>query len=419
MGDVVLERNICFVDTPGYDKTSPAQGTSALHYVEAQLAKALSVAAMNEAELVALLSGEGGSLVDLVLYLVTEGIFLLSGHLILLKLLIAFDDEEAAHLRRLSTVANVVPLIAKVDLLSQESLQALQTSLVDKFQTAGVRPFPLSSVDLATIVHTVSAAPSNDEENMDASLLMSSEYVRPLLPSSLTSVVHHMFDAENVLRFRALAARKIIYNRAIPGTPAMPSPFALSAAQSPLPRTISPLSTPSSPSHASLPIALTQSPYIQATILDHTQREEKLAQVRLARWAMNLQKGIQDERTQFEAMARNERANWLSKKLGEYNSGENVISPEARIPMDLQEKGLQPFGKAFVRQHAPRSFKNASDPLGVLKWSDDVKRRGWLAFQVVGSFGILGAVVVWAAKTWGNGAEAHTTWTWQWWGMES
>ena len=69
--DTVLERNLCFVDTPGYsqevsidERTDPI-----LQYIEGQLSKTLYNANATEGELVSLLGGEGGSQVDLILYL--------------------------------------------------------------------------------------------------------------------------------------------------------------------------------------------------------------------------------------------------------------------------------------------------------------------------------------------------------------
>lgn len=70
MGDSVLERNLCFVDTSGI--TSPS---SAAHYIEQQLLKNINCANQATSELTGLLSGNGGTQVDVVLYLVTHGAY--------------------------------------------------------------------------------------------------------------------------------------------------------------------------------------------------------------------------------------------------------------------------------------------------------------------------------------------------------
>lgn len=68
MGDSVLERNLCFVDTSGIKSPS-----SAAHYIEQQLLKTINTINQVTPELTGLLSGKGGTQVDLVLYLVTHG----------------------------------------------------------------------------------------------------------------------------------------------------------------------------------------------------------------------------------------------------------------------------------------------------------------------------------------------------------
>lgn len=71
LDDTVLERNLCFVDTPGYSgRTSETEGMGLIvQYIESQLAKTFSFGGMTESELVNMFAGEGGAQVDLVLYL--------------------------------------------------------------------------------------------------------------------------------------------------------------------------------------------------------------------------------------------------------------------------------------------------------------------------------------------------------------
>lgn len=70
----MLERNLCFVDTPGY-----SYGTSMLEsidviirYIETQMRKTVTTSNMTDSELLNLLGGNGGSQVDLVLYLISN-----------------------------------------------------------------------------------------------------------------------------------------------------------------------------------------------------------------------------------------------------------------------------------------------------------------------------------------------------------
>ena len=75
MGDSVLERNLCFVDTPGYSHAmSKMEGIeTVLQYVERQLRRSFSSPSEGESDVVGLLSGSGGSQVDVVFYLISDG----------------------------------------------------------------------------------------------------------------------------------------------------------------------------------------------------------------------------------------------------------------------------------------------------------------------------------------------------------
>ena len=75
MGDTVLERNVCFVDTPGYSNgiSKMESMQSVLQYIEAQLCKPFSALTASEGDIAGLLSGTGGSQVDVVFYLIAQG----------------------------------------------------------------------------------------------------------------------------------------------------------------------------------------------------------------------------------------------------------------------------------------------------------------------------------------------------------
>ena len=73
-GESVMERNVCFVDTPGYNSGLSMMDTinSVIEYAEAQLSKATYFASIGESELVAMLSGKGGAQVDVTLYMIDQ-----------------------------------------------------------------------------------------------------------------------------------------------------------------------------------------------------------------------------------------------------------------------------------------------------------------------------------------------------------
>ena len=73
--ETVLERNLCFVDSPGFDSgTSVLEGMeNVLQYIEDQIHKSSALENMSDAELLSILGGGGGNQVDVVLYMSTHG----------------------------------------------------------------------------------------------------------------------------------------------------------------------------------------------------------------------------------------------------------------------------------------------------------------------------------------------------------
>ena len=236
-------------------------------------------------------------------------------------------------------------------------------------------------------------------------MLMSPEYVQPLVPSDLANLVQQVFDHDNITYMRHIAARKLV--RAQSSKALTASSLFARATSNPLPShpraTIT--STPSTPNTSRAMFSFTNgiSPYTQARIADHTQQEEKLAQIRLARWARDLQRSLQNERAKYEAISRGERAVWLTEKVGEcINEGSLVPVQKSSLAVRT-ERGLEATKLELPRLSGHRGLLDPGDPLGLLRWNEIMKRKGWVAFQVVGSVGIVGAMAVWVWRTWGSG----------------
>lgn len=331
----------------------------------------------------------------------------------LLTATIELTPIDLEFIRKLSALTNVIPLIAKADSMSHEEAQALKESIAAELVSAGLRPFAFNSGESkVSPPYTVCSSPSNDDDNMDASLLMSPEYVRPLVSSELSFLVQHIFDQENISWLRHFAAKKLVHSQRGLVQPS-PSPFpnleiTSGLSEGTLAKFPSLQVSPSATSQAVASYASGSSSYVQARIADHTQREEKLAQMRLAKWAGDLQRSLQNERARYEAISRGERAIWLTERLRE------CVNDGSLVPIRDPEKN------ALSDRTEPRniSFSNGlldpRDPLGFLGWSDIMRRRGWIAFQVVGGFGVLGAMGIWFMRSWGTVPEASSSWTWTW-----
>ncbi|KAH7360393.1 Septin-domain-containing protein [Rhexocercosporidium sp. MPI-PUGE-AT-0058] len=394
MGDSVLERNLCFVDTPGYgNQTSCLECiTPVVDYIESQFKKVTTFEGMNESEMVNLLSGSGGSQVDVVLYLISNKI----------------KPVDVEYLRRLSALTNIIPLVARADVVSPEEISSMKESIMSELEAANIRPF-LFGLTPEAAQHTsqpsppygISTIPSKDHDTMDASLLMSPDYIQPLIPSDLHTLVSQIFHQDSVSWLRYSAAKKLLAWRA--------SSTPVSKPQS----LYQPLTSSQSGSQSlTAPVGATTS-YALARITDHTQREERIAQVRLANWAADLQRSIQNERARFEALARNERAVWLTERLGECVSDGTIVPiSQARKndpAYDATSGALVKQG-TYSRRRATRDVRDGvdkHDPLGLLMLNEELKRKGWVVFKVVSSFGILGGFAYWITRTL-QGSETET-----------
>lgn len=324
----------------------------------------------------------------------------------------------------------MIPVISKTDLLSQAEMQSLKKAFHSKAEEADVRPFLFrdsvtDAQDGPSSPFAVSSALSSDDENMDASILMSPDYVQPLMPSELEILVEKMFDRDNLSWLRHSAAKKLIQKHEVQ--------------QDPLLNTNPPGRRGSAISHFSPYVGLSSAPsisdsqvlvsrpgsspgYSLARVTDHTQREERLAQVRLARWASDLQQSLQNERERYEVLARGERAVWLTERLSECVV-DGTLVPLNRTPgfsgfqgagPDPEESGGR--GELFTRNGKSQRVRyrvtdlSPHDPLGLLLWDEDLKRRGWILVQVVGGFGVVGGLALWLGKCWGLTSHGMFEW---------
>ncbi|KAJ8065353.1 hypothetical protein OCU04_006041 [Sclerotinia nivalis] len=384
MGDSVLERNLCFVDTPGYgNKTSCLEAISpVVDYIESQFQKVESKDGMTDSDMIHLLGGNGGSQVDVVFYIIINRI----------------KPVDIEYLRRISPMTNVIPLIARSEVLSLEDLASVKRHVLSELQAANIRPF-LFGLSFDDALHSsqpaapyaISTMLSKDHETMDASLLMSSDYIQPLVQSELTALVDQLFEPDSIAWLRNSAAKKFVQWRNNP-TVQKPQSLYRPLAQSMMSSSTSRVLT--------APVGATTS-YALARITDHTQREEKLAQVRLSKWATDLQRSLQNERARFETLARSERAVWLTERLGEcVQDGTLVPISQARQPQRSYDAGTLIKRGTYSRTTSSGSILNTHDPLGILAFNEDMKRRGMVALQIVSSFGIIGGLAFWINRNW-------------------
>jgi len=295
--------------------------------------------------------------------------------------------------KQLAPLSNVIPLLARVDTLISDEVMEKKDKIACQLQEAGIKTFSFTPPDFtarstATAQpYAISSAPGSDHDNMDASLLMSPDYVQPLIPTELTKLVEQVFCQDGVSRLKHSAARKFIQWR---NSEHVSRPQAL----------YRPLSLPSGqlPGSSALVLRGESSAFVLAKTNDHIHREERLAQVRLANWAAELQRSLANERLRYEALANNERAAWLTERLNE------CVKDGSLVPIAERERNDSPSSqRALIRKQGSRSRSSSKtmqhqDPLGLLEVTAKLKARGWLAVEVLGGLGVLGGLAFWLSK---------------------
>ena len=319
---------------------------------------------------------------------------------------------DVEYLQRLSRLTNILPLISRSDQLSGEELAALKANIISAFQTNSIKSFNFDQLfnnpTHPDAPYAISSMASKDEETMDASLLMSPDYVQPLLESELPFLVSHIFERDVVSWLRHSAAKKFVQWReaASPHT----RPQAL----------YRPLSQLCAAPHPSGLTGTATTSYALARVTDHTQREERIAQVRLANWAADLQRSLANERRRFEQLAHGERAVWLTERLGECVK-DGTIVPVSRGARSSSSSAALSFEGTMVRQETTTYSRkrraagvDPHDPLGLLQLNAEVKRKSWIALQVVSSLGVLGGLAYYITRSWQSVGEGERIGVWEW-----
>ncbi|KAI0437663.1 hypothetical protein F4803DRAFT_537669 [Xylaria telfairii] len=355
--DHVLERNICFVDTPGYSCRSSVMETivPCVDYVESHLSK-VSSDDLSESDLMNMLGGDGGCQVDAVLYLVSHSL----------------KPADLEYIRRLIPLTNVIPILSRAELLSEEQTAAYKQQIAAQLESASIRPFtftPMTTQEKRTrstpcIPYTASSVAGSDYDTMDASLLMSSDYVQPLTQTDLAFLVEKIFSVDGASWLRHSAAKKYLQWRE--STPRRPRD----------------LYRPLAPPVPDSSLALTR--LSQALAVYHgPQQGDAIGQFQVVDWATELQRSLGNERLRYEALSRGERAVWLTEKLHECVKDGTLVATSRR-------EGTNSGGRRRGGRHGASKTQKHQDPLGLLQVAADLKATGWKAVEVLSSLGLVG-----------------------------
>jgi hypothetical protein len=292
-------------------------------------------------------------------------------------------------MRQLSTLTNVIPVIAKSDSLSHTQTLTLKLSLLRDLRANSIPIFTFGKSISELERNVVNGIPwavsclRDDTAEMDASLLMRDEVVESYVESDLSCVTHSIVENASWVRFAA--TKKFLEWR-------------MKHIDSELSLTIS----PSQSAMSIIPIPSMADGYAMARVGDHIDREERLARVRLVQWAGDMRRTVrrkmQEEREEFERVEHQDRVKWLVTRLNE------AITTQ-------QESSLVPVTTTQLIRRSSTSRKRRQtldrDPLGIVwiqeLWGPRVSKSivwiveagvvlgsGWVVWKYVVDSGLSG-----------------------------
>lgn len=415
LGEAVLERNLTFIDTPGLESDDQIQ--QVLNHVRLTLRRAAHLESMSDSELVSLLSGDGGIQLDAVVYLF-EPVAPQNND--------DSADLSAAHeemLQYFGKWTNLIPLIAQADTLPADALASRKLEVAQTLEQLQIPRFELAESPIGETAQTyplgVSVATGDDAEEVDASVLMSSQYLQPLVPSDLGFFADSLLKPSNIARMRHTSATKFIlwrqqhgvehidlekqmllqspqlgYHSRVTSTGSLldePSKVLVPHSSSSYYRSASPAISDFSGQFGQGTGASTQALARYNEQTQAQQPNEPFRQVRLAKWAQDLQRSLNNERRKYEQLYTGNPAGWPST--------DSEKNEQALVPTKDTHSSRRGRLGGDISVFDPR------DPLGVLTLTQTFRQRGYAVLQVVGSAGLLGAAAYWVVRNWSEVQE--------------
>lgn len=366
-------------------------------YVESHLNK-VSSDSLGDPEMLNLLGGDGGFQVDLVLYMVHRSL----------------SPADVEYLKGLAPLTNIIPLLAQADTLTAEERAASKEQILGQLREAGIRPFDftgqISDPRVPSIPYAVSSTTGSDHEVMDASLLMSPDYVQPLVPSELSVLVDHIFSADGSSWLRHSAAKKYIQWRSSPNSSRprhLYQPLSI-----PAPGPLAGLGQEAGTLIRSTPQALARIHGRQYGGADHPVR------LHVVDWAADLQRSLISERARREASAREDQAAWLTGKLiNECVAGNGTLVP---VHDRCTDSGAERRRRRRAKEGSrPVRTSLDQDPLGLLELLANLKAKRWVIVEALAGPVILGAIAVWLQRRHWQAAPVQLADEWaRMWGMD-
>lgn len=306
-----------------------------------------------------ILSGGGEPIVDAVLYLVHHT---------------GLEVRDIEAMRSLQSKTNVIPLLARSDELDYEAVELAKDRIRQQIEEQGLECFSFCDHNTDTEpldILAVSSATKSDYEVMDASVLMSSGYVQPLIATDLERLVRHVFSVDGSAWLRHAASQKCIQWRR---ESAQGLHFEMAL-------------THRDPAKCALSPVLTINPFVQ---------RQRWSRIEVSNWAQGLRRSLEVERCQY---AQAQRA---------------VVEAHRRTPSrDLAKRRKEELLSPRQGWADTRNLTH-QDPLGLLYIGSTLRRNGRLTCELMSSLGLLGCFAAWIVKV-GLRSGARATGQWQLW----
>lgn len=291
---------------------------------------------------------------------------------------------DLEYIRRLTPLTNVIPILTRAELYSGEQMEVRKQVIAGQLSGAGIQPFSFTptaaqgrkELSAPSIPYTASSATVPDHDLMDASLLMSPDYVQPLMATDLSFLIDKTFSLDGASWLRHSAAKKYLQWRE--QTTHQPRHL------------YRPLASPSAGLDNSMALQQLSS---SLALRPEARRSDRTPQIQMTDWATDLQRTLARERLRYEALARGERAVWLTERLHECVQDGTLVTRNGPREVSIRERK----GVGCRRHAAATKTQQHQDPLGLLQVVADLRAKGWMAVEVLGSLGMVG-LVLWVTR---------------------
>ncbi len=265
------------------------------------------------------------------------------------------DATDVDTITALQGMTNVIPLLARADELSSEEVTASKDKVEEALGDSHANCFSFASpesVGESTHVFAVSSATRSDPETIDASILMSSDYLQPLVDTELSHLVGHIFSPEGSSWLRHSAALKAVSWRR--------HQLRSSSLQSAL-------TCRRLPAEGAL---------IQYGVANPYMERQYWGRIELSSWAEGLRQSLAAER------------------LGQSHQLLGHELSRRELPLS-KTHGKGRSSKSRRRAAEEPVNPNHQDPLGLLELVGQIKHGGGVTLEFISSMGVMGCIAAW------------------------